>query len=280
MSNSESIVVESPAISEQISSSSSVISSKPFLYHDDKLELTKHVARMGVPGVWTKQQTNNDNNDEYLVFETNHSTIKASLKFHEGTRQIEFFGDDVLREKFTRSSMRYEDPMCNLERLELPDRIMEHLYLGAHQSALNLEGLKERNITHIITAGKGLKMGYPHLFKYKFIDILDWEGEDIAQYFDGCMEFIEEGRNTGAVLVHCAAGVSRSATITIAYLMFSCEYSFSDARDFVSSKRWIYPNNGFVRQLIRYEKLLTENRKAAKKLRKQLEEKEALSSLL
>jgi len=52
----------------------------------------------------------------------------------------------------------------------------------------------------------------------------------------------------GGVLVHCYAGVSRSATCTIAYLMQEREMSFEDAFSFVSKQRpVIFPNMGFQR---------------------------------
>jgi dual specificity phosphatase 12 len=35
------------------------------------------------------------------------------------------------------------------------------------------------------------------------------ESEDLLDYLDVCLDFIEKSRKEGAVLVHCFAGVSR-----------------------------------------------------------------------
>jgi dual specificity phosphatase 12 len=72
----------------------------------------------------------------------------------------------------------------------------------------------------------------------------------IIDYFDECIDFIEEGRREGAVFVHCAAGVSRSATIVIAYVMKKHQWDYETAFDFVQKRRPIvYPNEGFIKQL-------------------------------
>ena len=43
---------------------------------------------------------------------------------------------------------------------------------------------------------------------------------DMAARFDECVDFINSARETnGRVLVHCRAGVSRSATVAVGYLM-------------------------------------------------------------
>lgn len=59
------------------------------------------------------------------------------------------------------------------------------------------------------------------------------------------------------MLVHCWAGVSRSTTIVISFLMAEHGMSFNDATDHVRKQRWfINPNPGFKNQLKRYEREL------------------------
>lgn len=61
----------------------------------------------------------------------------------------------------------------------------------------------------------------------------------------------------GAVLLHCQSGVSRSATITIAYLMYSRGMAATKAYEFVKKRRVsINPNLSFVRQLQEYDDIL------------------------
>ena len=61
--------------------------------------------------------------------------------------------------------------------------------------------------------------------------------------------------NNGKVLVHCHAGISRSATICIAYLMFKNNVSLEKAFDHVRSRRGVTsPNLNFMQQLQEFEK--------------------------
>ena len=67
---------------------------------------------------------------------------------------------------------------------------------------------------------------------------------------------IGEGRN---ILVHCAAGASRSASFTIAYLMRKNKMDRDDAFKFVKERRKIIrPNSYFMKQLKDYEVKLKE----------------------
>ena len=51
------------------------------------------------------------------------------------------------------------------------------------------------------------------------IDINDDGQENFLQYFDKINFFIEENLKLTNVLVHCYAGISRSSTAVIAFLM-------------------------------------------------------------
>ena len=72
---------------------------------------------------------------------------------------------------------------------------------------------------------------------------------------------IEEVRKSkGTILIHCMAGISRSVTLTIAYLMAHFGMSMQDAYQFVKDKRpAISPNLNFMGQLVEFEKELQEH---------------------
>nr|CEL67977.1 TPA: dual specificity phosphatase, catalytic domain-containing protein [Neospora caninum Liverpool] len=64
----------------------------------------------------------------------------------------------------------------------------------------------------------------------------------------------------GNVLVHCAKGISRSASFVICYLMFRRCWSYNDSFTYIRRKRPIYPNVGFQIQLQEIEKRLQQFR--------------------
>ncbi|XP_018654939.1 putative dual specificity protein phosphatase [Schistosoma mansoni] len=58
----------------------------------------------------------------------------------------------------------------------------------------------------------------------------------------------------GRVLIHCSAGISRSPTLAIAYLMYSCRMKMHEAYDVVKSGRnSVAPNFNFLGQLLEFE---------------------------
>lgn len=139
----------------------------------------------------------------------------------------------------------------------VPAQIEEGLYLGSIGAANNKTLLKSLNVTHILTVANSLPPAYPNDFTYKVVDVPDREHVDIAQFFEECFNFIEEGKRTGGVLVHCFVGRSRSVTIVIAYLMKKHGMSLSEALNLVKSKRSVAaPNSGFMSQLRNYGKSL------------------------
>lgn len=72
------------------------------------------------------------------------------------------------------------------------------------------------------------------------------------------MEFIESGkRENGKVLIHCEKGISRSSTITIAYLIWKKKMTQQNAFTLVKKRRSIIdPNFGFLVQLANFYKRL------------------------
>lgn len=58
---------------------------------------------------------------------------------------------------------------------------------------------------------------------------------------------------SGKVLVHCHVGVSRSATLVLAYLMLKQNLTLVEAICAVKDNRGVIPNRGFLRQLIKLD---------------------------
>lgn len=133
------------------------------------------------------------------------------------------------------------------------NEIVPNLYLSSYGGAVNIDHLKEIGITDIINLSDKDNVA-PDEFNYYQISAVDDPSEDIKQYFASTNRFIENVlARHGKVLVHCTAGVSRSPTIILAYLIYKHGYSLDEALLFVYNKRkWIRPNEGFLLQLEQY----------------------------
>ncbi|CAG9333090.1 MKP2_3 [Blepharisma stoltei] len=144
-----------------------------------------------------------------------------------------------------------------------PQKIVDRLYLGSVGAAYTLAVLKNFKITHILTLCECLPPKFPNEFEYKVICITDEPTSHISSHFKECLDWIKTAiSNGGVVLVHCFAGVSRSSTIIIAYLMRYHNMNLKEAILYAKSKRpWINPNFGFMGQLRRYENFLNNQRK-------------------
>lgn len=139
-----------------------------------------------------------------------------------------------------------------------PVEILPHLYLGNFSHASQLEVLQRLGITSLMNVSKNCKNCFEDLFEYMTVPVDDNDSADLSSWFDSTIAFIDHVRDTGGrVLVHCRAGVSRSVTICLAYLMFTARIRLEAAFEHVRSKRsMISPSLNFMRQLEAFEKEL------------------------
>ena len=120
------------------------------------------------------------------------------------------------------------------------------------------QAIDQYNIKCLITAtANEPPIEFPNVTNLK-IEIEDTPSAEIGPHFDKCIEFIEKtSQNGGCTLVHCRAGISRSASICIAYMMKTRNMTLKQAYRYVKQRRdIIHPNAGFFRQLIAYEESL------------------------
>jgi len=139
-------------------------------------------------------------------------------------------------------------------------KITDQIFISDLPSSCNIECMQKDGITNVLCVILGMDPLYPNLFEYKNIHICDIENENLASYFKECVEYIDNVVKTnGKILVHCSYGISRSASMVIAYFI-SKGMTYEDAYNFVKSKRNIIePNDGFKKQLKEFYMLENKN---------------------
>ena len=144
-----------------------------------------------------------------------------------------------------------------------PTEIFNWLYLGTFANACDIKELRRMKINYILNCAKEcINENLPKDIKELHLKILDYEFFEIYDYFEQANEFINKCKLEGAVmLVHCKLGISRSASFIIAYLIKYNKFTLESALEFVKEKRkQIKPNEGFIEQLHKYEKLINEKK--------------------
>ncbi|XP_069036564.1 dual specificity protein phosphatase 10 [Lepisosteus oculatus] len=135
--------------------------------------------------------------------------------------------------------------------------ILPFLFLGNESDAQDLELLLRLNIGFVVNVTTHLPLYHLStcLVRYKRLPATDNSRQNLRQYFEEVFEFIEEAHQCRkGVLIHCQAGVSRSATIVIAYLMKHSLMTMTDAYKYVKGRRpVISPNLNFMGQLLEFE---------------------------
>ena len=114
--------------------------------------------------------------------------------------------------------------------------ITQALFLGNRRDAEDLQSLKANGITHIVQAmpPTQFQSPYPDDFVYHIVNVEDSSFENLGWYFGQIVEWVDDAiKNGGKVFVHCMAGMSRSASLVIAYIMYSQSLSLDDAYKFV-----------------------------------------------
>ncbi|XP_038573077.1 dual specificity protein phosphatase 16 [Micropterus salmoides] len=151
-----------------------------------------------------------------------------------------------------------------------PTRILPHLYLGCQRDVLNKDLMQQNDIVYVLNASNTCpKPDFIPESHFLRVPVNDSFCEKILPWLDRSVEFIEKAKASNArVLVHCLAGISRSATIAIAYIMKRMDMSLDEAYRFVKEKRpTISPNFNFLGQLLDFEKKIKSPHGAETKLK-------------
>jgi protein-tyrosine phosphatase len=130
--------------------------------------------------------------------------------------------------------------------------VEEGLFIGSREGALHIDELKSLNIKHVLQIQNfETQPFFPGHLNYLCFHMADFPSSDITTLLPQALLFIAQARQLGeAVLVHCDGGVSRSASVVVAYLMASRDLGFDEALSAVRAARLcVRPNEGFEMQL-------------------------------
>jgi protein-tyrosine phosphatase len=149
----------------------------------------------------------------------------------------------------------FEDSFSDLyiDASFIGNKIIENLYLGNYYNGSSIGKLKNKGITHLLNLSNEENLSET-MFECMTVYAIDDLEYDIKAVFDICYEFIDKALVDGKVLVYCMAGISRSSTIIISYLMKKYNMTLYQAYDKVLYCRHIIrPNRWFLKQLKDYE---------------------------
>lgn len=151
-------------------------------------------------------------------------------------------------------------------------RVLPFLVLGNERDARDSELLQRLGVGYVLHVTPALQQPVsptdtavqqdhcPGL-RCKRLPASDSCHQNLKQFFDDAFQFLDEAHASGSnVLVHCHAGISRSPTITVAYLMHHLRLPLVDAYRYLKAKRPIIsPNLNFMGQLVELEQKLAQN---------------------
>eukprot|EP00045_Choanoeca_perplexa_P001739 m.21399 g.21399 ORF g.21399 m.21399 type:complete len:238 (+) comp11137_c0_seq1:227-940(+) len=150
------------------------------------------------------------------------------------------------------------------DRLQNPDKrkfsaaqLLPHVILGDGEDAMDLDMLTRLGVSAVVNCAASSTLtgqtNYPPHFAYLAFDALDQPEYDLlGQHFDAFSQFLEEARRQNRVVfVHCQAGVNRSASLCVAYLMLLQHIPLVQAIEHCARLRpCILRNEGFIEQLV------------------------------
>lgn len=153
------------------------------------------------------------------------------------------------------------------KQLIKPIKIHDNLnvYLGSETDACNVQFLMANNINRVLSIqckeiNKRKQQKFQELgIDYQFIEASDCSATNLKQYFPEVCRYLDSNKD-GNTLVHCQQGISRSATLCLAFMMRQLDTNFDDSFNMLRQRRHcVSPNFSFLGQLKAWENELRQH---------------------
>ncbi|ELP89292.1 dual specificity protein phosphatase, putative [Entamoeba invadens IP1] len=141
-----------------------------------------------------------------------------------------------------------------LQHINTVTEILPNIYLSSRHAAEDPNTYKLNGITAVLSLTTNLTK-YPQNIKTKHFHVQDSFFFLLDQVLTESLCWLIEMVNSGhKVLVHCEVGVSRSASVVLAYLMMVNHWTLKQSFLFCKAKRSVVcPNPGFIIQLYQFQ---------------------------
>jgi len=156
---------------------------------------------------------------------------------------------------------KYQEEKHDPDELRPFELIDQGLAVGNEMFAGDLQSVKSKHVTHIISIGSRVMNEHEDEgIKYLVIgrEILDAPFQEILPTIKQVCEFIDQAmkeNKDSLVFIHCVQGLSRSSALVFGYLIHKNHWDYETTRDFVNKRRSkACPNLGFELQLRRFIK--------------------------
>nr|KAG5705088.1 hypothetical protein BaRGS_018818 [Batillaria attramentaria] len=135
-------------------------------------------------------------------------------------------------------------------------RVSSGLYLSGMHGVNIVDALECHGITHVLNVARELSdLAYPIPVETRHVALRDAETEHLLPWLPDLVEHVHNVISTGGrICVHCVAGISRSASVCIAYLIRYEGLSLRQAyQQVLNARPVISPNLAFWKALVDYE---------------------------
>lgn len=129
------------------------------------------------------------------------------------------------------------------------------IIIGDRADAKSRAALVKKGVTHVLNTAKSLPNYHESHFLYCKLKMQDSATEELDPHLERAFDFLDAARKLDAFcMVHCIAGVSRSVSVVMAYLVVRREHTLLQASRAVKKHRPLAsPNDSFLFQLAQLE---------------------------
>ncbi|KAI0745125.1 phosphatases II [Earliella scabrosa] len=182
--------------------------------------------------------------------------------------------DDYFHRRALRNTCIQRSPLDDF--FPQASEIIPGLFVSDLYTATSPAVIQQLGITHVLSVMRRPSYRYPRSIEHLCVPVDDRTDDNLLDYLDHAIRWIRGAlaKPDGRVLVHCVWGMSRSASVAVAFLIVARGMALDEALRVVRARRRVArPNPGFVAQLRVYERVTRLREAQERRVREQAAER-------